>query len=232
MTAVRHRIPTKTDALCNLRDHGVRVDWIMDVGIMAQTIELIEVYPDVKHYLFEPVSEFYETIRKRYDGIDFELIKAAACDRDDATFWLKTWTVKDDHAVTHSTILDAPATGTVPVPGVTLSGVARARGLTGRGLVKIDIDGEELRVLRGMEDIVDMVDTVIIEMPVSSMVERAAALARIGYVPFDICDLCYYDGYLAQADFIFVKPEIAPKISPNYDNLDNFQMSSWRKYTG
>jgi FkbM family methyltransferase len=229
VTTSHRRGPSKTDSLHYIRDTGIEIDWILDVGILNQTPELISTFPDTKQYLFEPVFDFYDTIHKRYEGLNYELIEAAVCDEDKTTLWLKTWSIKESQAITHSSITDTEEEGATPICGLSLQAFAHERGLTGRGLVKIDIDGEELRVLRGMENIVDMVDIVVIESPMIHFADRFAALTQMGYELFDICDLCYYEDQLIQADLIFTKPDLARGVLKSHKS-GRIDGSRWRKY--
>jgi len=50
------RSPDKYQTLCILRDRGVPVSTVIDVGICHGTPKLMQVWPDKRHVLFEPVA--------------------------------------------------------------------------------------------------------------------------------------------------------------------------------
>jgi hypothetical protein len=72
------------DSLQQLRQTGVPISNIVDVGIQHPTPVLLKVFPDMPHVLFEPVEEYYPHIRRHYANIDFRLVETAVPDTDGA----------------------------------------------------------------------------------------------------------------------------------------------------
>lgn len=61
---IPERLPEVTDSLRALRALGVPVECVLDVGILHGTTGLMQVFPDVKHHLFEPVDNYFDIIHK------------------------------------------------------------------------------------------------------------------------------------------------------------------------
>ena len=55
------RYPSKRSVLRFLREAGVPVGTVLDVGAQWETAELRLAFPDKRHILFEPAVEFHET---------------------------------------------------------------------------------------------------------------------------------------------------------------------------
>ena len=64
------RSPKKLEAFRVLKRRGVRVDAVVDVGVLHGTSELIDHFPGVHHYLFEPVDECRDAIERVYAGLE------------------------------------------------------------------------------------------------------------------------------------------------------------------
>jgi hypothetical protein len=71
-------------------------------------------------------------------------------------------------------------------------------------LVKVDVDGYELPILRGAEEIWDDISVLIVEAPLDQFVERLNFVTSRGFRLFDIVDQCYYYDMFSQADLVFI----------------------------
>src|SRR3546814_20998632 len=74
------REPFKAQTLQILRERGVPVGTVLDVGVCHGTPELMQDFPEPRHLLFEPISEFEATIRPHYRNMDAELHLVAVGD--------------------------------------------------------------------------------------------------------------------------------------------------------
>lgn len=215
------RTPTKRSSLKLLRQHGLRVGTIIDVGVQGETRELIETFPDKKHLLFEPVIENNEQIKKNYARIDYELINVAASDEDGGGL-LEVHT-HPGSGPNHTSRLIEPhdrITDNLPhlkdyLQTVAQRSIAQAKldTIIGRGsyekpyLIKIDVDGNELKILDGASETLKDSSCVIIEAPLSDLFLRGNYLHNLGFVLWDIVDLGYYCDHLSYVDLIFLSPE-------------------------
>lgn len=226
------RHPLKGHAFKKLNEMDVPVGTVIDVGILSSTYELIHAYRDKKQILIEPIAEFEQRIRETYDkaGVDYELIKVAATDAD-GDISMRTKSVRDGIEITHAQIAKTrDAAGEYrTVPGRRLDAIMGERSLAKPYLLKVDVDGAEMSVLRGAESILADCSVVCIEATMATFFERSEEIKRHGFQLFDIVDLCYYDDRLCQVDLIFLNQEII--IDKGYQIFgDGFDISKWKTY--
>lgn len=205
------RGPFKDQTLSILRERGVPVGTVIDVGVLYGTPELTKVWPDCKDMLFEPVAEFAEKIGHHYRHFPHELHTVAVGD-ETGTIGLKVRTVVDSMEISHSSMTDETPGADInirSVPKIRLDDFLPGRGLAEPYLLKIDIDGHELQVLKGAEETLKKCSIVIIECQVSQIVQRIAAVQAAGFALFDLSEPCYYDKVLWQCDAVFVRKDIA-----------------------
>lgn len=197
--------PTKVNCIDRLLAAGVNFDAIIDVGVKEQTSELRIGFPKFKHFLFEPVEEFYPAIRQNYADVDYELVEVAASDQDGSA----DLTVRaiSGNQISHSSLVGDKSIGTNrAVRTVRLDTFFRDE-MYGDLLLKIDVDGAELKVLAGATGILSRVSCIVIEASRTSFYQRSKFLFEAGFELFDIVDLCYYHGTFHQCDLIFLRTE-------------------------
>lgn len=214
------RLPTSLDSLQLIRNCGVEIHSVLDVGVQYKTEPLLRVFPDLKHHLFEPVDLFFARIEEAYEGLEYELHHIAVSDEDG-----QAWQVclSSDHsgAITHSQIQFTPDYDESkpnfveirPVPRKTLNTWVAEFRPQSPYLLKVDVDGHDLKVLKGAEELFKETNVVIVEAPVTALLERANYLAKQGFRLFDIVDFAYYGGSLWQVDLVFL-PERIIKYHP------------------
>jgi FkbM family methyltransferase len=204
------RGPLKNQALAVLKSRGVPVQTILDVGVNTVTPELVAAFPDRHHVLFEPVEEYFEGIERHYARVPHELVKAAVSDST-GTVTLKTASKLQGQGISHAGMVPGPATDTADtrtVPMVRLDDFLRERQLPGPYLLKIDIDGHEMKVLRGAVETLKACSVVIVECPHHSLPERLSHLMKAGFRLFDLVEPCYYDKVFWQCDAVFLREDL------------------------
>ena len=203
------RVAKVEDSLRTLREAGVRIETVVDVGIQHQTPVLIKVFPDVPHVLFEPVAEYYPYIRINYAGLDHTLVEAAVSDVDGELI-LRTEKKTRGDEISHSYIVKEAAPSTRNVQSLTLDTYFREHPAATPFLLKIDVEGPDVpaSILRGARSVLRQAAAVMIEMTVDKFMERAVLLHDAGFDVWDICDLCYYGDCLWQADVVFVRRDV------------------------
>lgn len=217
--------PTKVNSLQRLRRAGMPIDAIVDVGIMEQTRELKQVFPDVKHFLFEPVAEFYPTIRANYADIEHELIEAAASDSDGTS--ILNVRALTGSKLSHSNLSTNAGAGAREVRTLRLDTFFQAHPDRKNLALKVDVDGAELRVLAGAKGILPRVNCIILEASRSSFADRSRFLFEHGYGLFDIVDICYYYGGFHQADLVFLRNDFFQTPAFNGWLNPGFEPSQW-----
>lgn len=218
------RSPDKIGSLQLLRDRGVEVGTVLDVGVLSETPELCQIFPDKHHVLFEPVVEYNELIAESYRSISHEVHNVAISNSvGEVTLELRA--LGPGLPITHSGIVDEPqeiaGREYRPVQMTTLDAFLAERELELPFLLKIDIDGHELAVLEGAQTTLKKTSVVIVEAPKAQFVERIAAVQRAGFEIYDLAEPVYYDGSFWQCDVILIHREIQRQhfrhLGTNYD---------------
>ena len=202
-------------ALRRLRRRGFSPDFVLDVGastgVWADAAKRI--FPEARFVLMDPLHDQYFRTNKWYfrRNPDFEPICAAVSDQPGEA----ELNVSPD--LYGSSLLHgggSQTNETVKVPVVTLDQVARDKKLTGRGLLKIDVQFTEHLVLAGAQQVLKQVDALILELSLFRYAPQAKLFP-------EMCDLVrnlgfhYYedvggwrspvDGTTLQKDVLFVR---------------------------
>jgi FkbM family methyltransferase len=201
------RGPFKRQTLDIMRSRGIPVRTVLDVGVLNGTPELLQAYPDRMHLLFEPVAEFGPSIEQTYKNTPHFLVQAAVSDCSGETH-LDTKTIMAGLSISHSYMTESAQQSTRTVRKVSLDDYLRENPAKPPYLLKIDIDGFEMKVLQGATETLKETSAVIIEVTVYDLVERIGFLQQLGFRLFDISEPCYYDDSLWQADAVLIRNDV------------------------
>ena len=204
---------TKEQSLQFLIGRGLSIATVLDVGVQHQTRELRENFVHAKHMLFEPVREYHAEIRKNYAARNYELFEVALADvSGDGT--LQTFDITGGGGISHSTI-GAPGADVGngrTIATLRLDDFIARHPCADPFLLKIDVDGAELKILQGSVETLKRCACVVIECPISIderlFFERAQFLRDHGFQLWDIVDFCYYKGQLSQVDLVFLRNDV------------------------
>lgn len=215
---------------------GVPVASIVDIGIAGATRPLMRTFPKLTHYLFEPVDSYFDVIRNNYASIRHELFHLALSDTD-GDAWQVGRSIDGSDRVTHSRVSDKPVGKSddsrvvecKPVRQTRLDTFLSEHPVPTPFLLKIDVDGHEIPILNGAADSLLNASIVVIEAPLSALIERAVHLAERGFVLYDIVEPSYYRDRLWQVDLIFLRSDLFK----DYPQLDinpelDFQWQDYR----
>jgi len=202
-------------ALRRLRSRGFSPDFVLDVGASTGVWSdaAKRIFPKARYVLIDPLHEQYLRANKWYfkRNPDFEAIAAAVSDQPGEA----ELNVSPD--LYGSSLLNAGNAQpgeTVKVPVTTLDQVACEKKLTGRGLLKIDVQFTEHLVLAGAQQLLKQVDALILELslfryaPQAKLFPEMCDLARsLGYHYYE--DVGGWrspvDGTTLQKDVLFVR---------------------------
>ena len=178
------RGPFKRQSLKVLVERQIPISTIIDIGVLSGTPELKEAFPKTRHILFEPVSEFHKKIRENYTGLDYRLIEAAVTDEDrDVTLDVTLHVRKavSQTGITHSSVVDDASENSEPriVTGTRLDTFTKANALVKPYLVKIDVDGNEMKILSGATETLKDASIVMIETPKGEFSEHIDNASRL-----------------------------------------------------
>lgn len=225
-----NRIPTMESSLESLVRFGVPVNSILDVGVQGGTKPLMAVYPDIPHYLFEPVDAYFNSIRNAYKDYNHKLTHVALSDKDGEA-WQVGISRDNSGKVTHSHVSDCEVSAQDNPLLVECKPIRKAKLDTvmqtlsppaGPWLLKVDVDGHEIPILRGAEETLKNTSIVVVEAPVHTIFARSEILLNAGFQLFDIVDLSYYYGTLSQVDLVFVRRDLV---------LANDELRPWQTKT-
>lgn len=200
------RVPTKADSLRLLKENKLPIDVILDVGVQRKTQDLIDAFPDKKHILFEPIEEFFPDIQKHYASIDHIFAKYAVTSIS-APVRMRVQKA-DSYQITHGRVVGADGVADREVPGITLDDYFAANPTDAAMLLKIDVDGHELEVLKGAGKTLRQTSVIVIEASLFTFHERFNAVTNHGFFLWDIIDLCYFHQNLSQVDLVFVNQSL------------------------
>lgn len=228
--------PTKRDSLKTLTSKGLSVDYVLDIGVQYHTPELIAAFPNAKHILVEPAEEYHPKIISNYDasGIAYELVPCA-CGEIEGNAFLNLIDIDGSGFTTHTNISSEPTS-----PRYKGISVLTVRNLLERyipsfadTLLKVDVDGLELEILRGAGERLDAFKVIIVEAAISTnnnlFFDRLNLIRSAGFELWDLVDFCYYKGNLSQVDAIFIRSDQKKAITalnPWHDSMP-FDGSQW-----
>lgn len=212
-------------SLRHLRARGAPVASVLDVGVQRATGSLIEVFPDVPHLLFEPVTLFHRDIRANYRNIRHEIVAAALSDTD-GTGFIETSKI-DGKEVSHAWI----STKGEEVKIARLDSIVPTYGMKAPYLLKIDVDGAAIpgKIIDGAAGLMKDVSCVVCEMVADRFTDLAQRIEKHGFSLWDIVESCYYDDVFYQCDAVFVRKDLIrsqPQLKP-FD-FRNFDPRKWR----
>jgi FkbM family methyltransferase len=228
---IPNRHASMLDSLQALRHFSVPIRSVLDVGVNQGSPSLTAAFPDLEHWLFEPVSGFQEAIARHYAAIRHQLFPVALSNVDGEAYQVSL-AMDGGGAATHSQLVthlgewehDPRVRHVESIQRRKLDTVLADHALESPHLLKVDVDGVELDVLRGGTETLRRCSVVVVEAPHSQILERLRFVTEAGFDLFDIVDSCYYGGVLWQVDLIFVarsimqeNPEMRPMSKPPFD---------------
>lgn len=189
----------------------------VDVGAGRGTGVMYEAFRDSKHYVFEPVEENIKFLKDRLKKFNYELFPFCVSDKVEEVSFFKseqnylTSTVIDDY-IHKDTIRDKAE----KIRTITLNDVLKNKISGENNLMKIDVQGSDLKVLVGASNILKNFEIIIIESSIYnfSMSEKRPTIINVvkflEKYDFSLIDILSgvnrpYDDSLAQLDLVFAK---------------------------
>ncbi|MGA0368668.1 MAG: FkbM family methyltransferase [Kiritimatiellia bacterium] len=203
--------------LHRLSELGYKPDFIFDVGASTGywSHVVFRIFPDARYILVEPLRDMYGDVYIKNES--FEWVNAAAS----AQSGMAEFQVSND--LYGSSLLspdDNRSYETVQVPVVPLDQILLDKTISGRGILKIDVQFAEHLVLEGAVNLLKQVDVLIIELTLQREIPEARTflemcnfLNEIGFDYFDDAGgwRCPVTGVLVQKDVIFMNKDLVAK---------------------
>lgn len=188
---------------------------VIDIGVAHGTPELWEAFPSSKYsyLLIEANPAYAQTVEKQGADMNAVVEKVFCGDHDGLESFITDVTYDPGKASKYSRKMGGEETRT-EIPCNTLDTILARHKLPATYIIKIDVEGAELDVLRGAQGALKNTEAVILETPVilrksgaSSFGEIVAYMHQQGFVVFDIAEMSYHhkNGFLNLANAIFVK---------------------------
>ena len=212
------------ESLYRLRSRGLRVDFVMDVGsstgVWSSTIS--ELFPDARYLLIDPLLGRYgkEAVEAHVRRIKrCELLETAVSNFDGE---LEIEVSDNLYGSSFISLGPNAASGhKLQVPVVTLDRIVEERKVTGRGLLKIDVQHAEHLVIEGATVLLtNAVDCVVVELSIArphleirSLMEMATRIEALGFQWVDNAGewRSTTDGRLEQLDLVFLRNSFESK---------------------
>lgn len=191
-------------------------DWVIDIGVATGTPELYEHY-EMQHYnyLLIEADPRYETHLQHYQLKYPNTVNVEKCFCD-AVDGETVFSQNSDgrSSSRYNVAVDSVA---ISVPTKKLDTIVCERGIQGTILLKIDVEGAEVDVLKGATEVLKKCEIIIVESWITVMgrdktpsdfASLVSVMKQNGFVVFDIFGGHAYDtGILKMVDLVFIREE-------------------------
>ena len=228
---------TAEEVLEHVAAQGFGPATVIDVGVAYGTPELYEAFPAARHLLIEPLEEYAEAlglIARRHGA---ELVLAAAGPEPG------TATINVHRAPALSSTLGAWRNGDADstareVPVVRVDDAVAERELPAPYLLKVDVEGAELRVLDGAQRVLEQTELVLLEVSLFELVPGSPLLHDVvaymrerGFVVYELYGghVRPLDGALAMINVAFAREDGSLRREHSYATRDQFDrlLTGW-----
>jgi len=206
-------VPNTDACLAAMKGRGFHPGTAIDVGAYSGewTLALRQLFPETRVLMVEPQAaqkERLATLTHVHDGVELAPVLVGPAVASGVTFY---------QAETGSSVLrdlgNGAAQSTV-MPMTTLDAITAGTRFERPDFLKLDVQGYELEVLKGGEQLLESVEVVMMEVNLIAVYEGAplahevvSYMAARGFRVYDVCTFFRrpYDNALWQMDMIFVR---------------------------
>ena len=193
----------------------INIETIIDVGVQECTPFLMKAFPDKKHILFEAIEEWRPYIEDIYNGMDYRLYNFGLADIN-SYVELEVAPFVLSPAENSQSIVFGPAKRKIQFRR--LDDVALREKVP--YLIKIDVDGGELKVIEGGAETFRKAAVVIIEGRLHGAINMTTIInfmLEVNFKLWDMFNLRYSkEGQLIQCELVFL-------------NISSYEKSQYNK---
>jgi len=201
-----------------IKQQGFNPTTVVDVGVATDTEELYKHFPQAQFLFVEPLAEFEPNLQQlcqRYKGN--YMLAAAGATNGEITFNVPTDLGGSSRFVTLEAQAGDYEMKPRTVPQYTLDSMWEGFELQGPAILKVDVQGGELEVIKGAGQCLNNFEFIVLEIGLVEQYigqpiyhEYLNFMAERGFVTFDIIHTGYAEtGLLAQVDMVFAKKDSA-----------------------
>ena len=196
----------KLQGLISLRNAGFTPSIVFDVGAQVGTPELFQAFPDAHHIMIEPVAECLSSLNSIKNELKSAIVINCAVSNINGSATLSMTPSRQ-----YSSIEGIIGEENREIEVRTLDSIYEDISIDGPILIKIDVDGPEIKVLQGAKSILKKDCVLVIEASIADENPRFANIVEYmtayGYQVYDIVDHLHRQGdfHLWQVDLIFIK---------------------------
>lgn len=187
---------------------------VIDIGVANGTPELYRAFPSDKYrYLLveaDPANRNVVESLARTMHADFEI---TFCGAEEGSIKLNTH-ANSEYSSAFTLRTERKHTGTVEVPVKTLDRLVLEKDLERPYVIKIDVEGAELEVIKGGAQALQHAEAVIIETSIARKYDGGAefgavvcAMREYGFSVFDMLAGANRNDKLYQCDLVFVRTD-------------------------
>jgi FkbM family methyltransferase len=218
-----------------LKKNGYTPENILDVGAYKGlwSKEIINIYPNSKYYLFEPIE--YEELNELKNNQPFKVFNTLLSDSVKDVPWYEGKNTGDSifkEQSYHYTNIKPSIKSTETLNNIFVNNNLK------KILMKIDCQGSEISILKGATNLYNNIDFIILETPffgeynlgVSDFAEHIIFMKSIGFVVFDFIESHVVNNFNMQVDILFInKNHYFNKIVHDRLQIKNFNIDNCKK---
>ena len=201
------------DKIQILKYKGYNPDAILDIGAHHGnwTNSMIQIYPDSNYYLFEAID--YSELLQFNNTNNVTVYNTLLNDKEEEVNWYQMKNTGDSifrektHHFSNCEVIKRKSMDLN-------SHILKHHILQGADniLIKIDCQGAEIPILKGATSMLNKTAFIILEIPffgqyndgVPTFLEHVAFMDSIGFVPYDMLESHYFNGFNMQVDMMFI----------------------------
>lgn len=215
-----------------IRNLGFMPATIIDVGVAKGTYELYRAFPSSYILLVEPLEEFVPyliSIKRRYNA-DY-IFSAAGSNNGEITINVHGGHLHGSSILKEAMGAEADGQERI-VPIIKIEDAIHERKKHGPFLIKIDVQGAEIEVLKGCSQLLNDTEAIVLEVSMFEFMKDGPQfydivyyMKSIGFVAYDIIHGWNrpLDNALGQIDIMFVQEESKLRKSHHYSILKHLQ---------